>query len=454
MNRLTSRWISRRIEFSGDAEIVVRRWPAAWVGTEGAQMRRLAVPMMILLIASHSAFAQERSIAGRVVDADGRAVANASVATSWRANGPLKKPDGTAFDLKEPTQLHEFWGNVGDMAPVESVETTDDGMFAISIQPFDRALFAIDHDRTLGCIVEIPRENEAGQPLILRLVPLVTVVAEFRTSVESVSADWFHAYVELPLDVQNPLGSRRLVSCGSFDRRFEVKLPPGAYRLDAYATSDSAVGSSELSVTPSPAVTVRATDTKIDIGILDLTLGKPGLDDLVRESKQSDRWRDYREHVGQPAPAWHAVDGRRIDHTANLDALRGKWVLLYFWNLGCKPCLAHGIPKMMDFYRKNAKSRGKFEVVGVYVDLDGENKTLADIDKNGLSAIEATVWDGQRIQFPIVLDNSFTTYERYGVPGFGTVVLVDPDGRIAQGDASTLQAFLDKAEPSDAAASP
>ena len=68
--------------------------------------------------------------------------------------------------------------------------------------------------------------------------------------------------------------------------------------------------------------------------------------------------------------------------------------------------------------------------------------------------VEATVWDGQRIQFPIVLDNSFTTYERYGVPGFGTVVLVDPDGRIAQGDASTLQAILDKAEPSDAAASP
>ena len=50
MNRLTSRWISRRIEFSGDAEIVVRRWAAAWVGTEGAQMRRLAVPMMILYL--------------------------------------------------------------------------------------------------------------------------------------------------------------------------------------------------------------------------------------------------------------------------------------------------------------------------------------------------------------------------------------------------------------------
>jgi len=207
-------------------------------------------------------------------------------------------------------------------------------------------------------------------------------------------------------------------------------------------------------VTPSPTVVVRATDTTLDVGILDLTLGRSGLDKLVRESKQAGRWRDSREQVGQPAPDWHAVDGRGIDRTANLNALRGKWVLLYFWNMGCRPCLARGIPKLMDFYRKNATSRGKFEVVGVYVDVDGENETLADIDRNGLSAIEANVWNGQRVQFPIVLDNSFTTYERYGVPGFGTVVLVDPDGRIAQGDASTLQAILDKAEPSAAAASP
>jgi len=207
-------------------------------------------------------------------------------------------------------------------------------------------------------------------------------------------------------------------------------------------------------VTPAPTVVVRATDTTLDVGILDLTLGRPGLDTLVRESKQADRWRDSRERVGQPAPAWHAVDGRGIDRTANLDALRGKWVLLYFWNMGCKPCLAHGIPKLMDFYRENAESRGKFEVVGVYIDLDGEDETLADIDKNGLSAIEANVWNGQPIPFPIVLDNSFKTCERYGVPGFGTVVLVDPDGRIAQGDAATLQAILDKAEPSAAAASP
>lgn len=417
-------------------------------------MRRLAVLMAILPIASHSALAHERFITGRVIDADGRPVANASVATFWRANGPAKRPDGTGFDLEDPTQLREFWGHVGDMAPIESAETNGDGTFTASVQPLDRALFAMDHDRTHGCIVEVPRTPDAGQPVVLRLVPLVTVVAEFRTSVESVPVDWFHASVELPWNAEHPLGDRRLVSCGSFDRRFEVKLPPGTYELDAYATSDATGGCPELHVTPSPTVVVRATDTTLDVGILDLTLGRPGLDKLVRESKQAGRWRDSGEQVGQPAPDWHAVDGRGIDHTANLDALRGKWVLLYFWKMGCKPCLARGVPKLMEFCRKNATSRGKFEVVGVYVDLDGENETLADIDKNGLSAIEANVWNGQRIQFPIVLDNSFTTLERYGVPGFGTVVLVDPDGRIAQGDSSTLQAILDKAEPSAAAASP
>jgi len=190
-------------------------------------MRRLAVLMAILPIASHFAFAEERSITGRVVDADGRPVANASVATFWRANGPARRPDGTGFDLEDPAQLREFWGNVGEMAPIESAETNGDGTFTASVQPFDRALFAMNHDRTHGCIVEVPRASDAGHPVLLRVVPLVTVVAEFRTSVASVPVDWFHAFVELPWDATNPLGNRRLVSCGSFDRRFEVKLPPG-----------------------------------------------------------------------------------------------------------------------------------------------------------------------------------------------------------------------------------
>jgi hypothetical protein len=64
-----------------------------------------------------------------------------------------------------------------------------------------------------------------------------------------------------------------------------------------------------------------------------------------------------------------------------------------------------------------------------------------------LSSIEANIWNGAKIPFPIVLDNTFQTFERYGVPGLGTVVLVDPEGRIIEGDESTLQAILDEAEP-------
>ena len=50
---------------------------------------------------------------------------------------------------------------------------------------------------------------------------------------------------------------------------------------------------------------------------------------------------------------------------------------------------------------------------------------------------------GRKIEFPIILDNMFRTWERYGIPGLGTVVLVDPHGNLVEGDASTLHRMLD-----------
>ena len=48
-----------------------------------------------------------------------------------------------------------------------------------------------------------------------------------------------------------------------------------------------------------------------------------------------------------------------------------------------------------------------------------------------------------------MLDSTFRTWERYGIPGLGTVVLIDPDGNTVEGDESTLQAMLNMAYPSD-----
>ncbi len=327
----------------------------------------------------------------------------------------------------------------------ESIQTNAGGRFKISLNARDRVLFALTSDRKYGCITEVSDGVDNVPTVVMRLARLVSVKAEFRTKVEGKSIDWCHAYVELLPDEKNPLASNRFISCGSFDRRFEVRLPPGNYRLDAYGVSDSAAEIIDLRVHPAPKFTVPSADTTLDLGTLDLTLAPPSRDVLERESKQAARWNDYTKHYGEPAPEWYSVDGRGIDHQKNLKSLRGKWVILDFWGMSCAPCLGRGIPKMMEFYERNAKSRERFEVIGLCIDISGEIDDMSKLDK-ALSGVETQVWKGKKIPFPIVLDNTFNTWERYGIPGLGTVVLVDPDGRIVEGDESTLQAILDKAE--------
>ena len=99
---------------------------------------------------------------------------------------------------------------------------------------------------------------------------------------------------------------------------------------------------------------------------------------------------------------------------------------------------------MIDFYERNSKSRERFEVIGARIDFSGKIDNMSKLDK-ALSSVETHFWKEQKIPFPIVLHNTFNSWERYGIPGLGTVVLVDLDGRIVEGDESTLQAILDKA---------
>ena len=397
------------------------------------------------------AFSQEHMIMGHVVDRDGKAVANATVSSFWRANGNSTHQDGTPFDLSDRKQLREFWGRLGHMAPASSEDsqvTKEDGSFAISLNGRDRALFALDAERNLGCVIEVPSSSKIKGELELQLVPLVTVKAEFRSAVESKNVSWSHAYVELAPNKTKPLASDRLISCGSFDLRLEFRLPPGDYRLDAYAISDLESDTVDLRVHPAPKFTIRDIDTELDLGVLQLTLAPPGRENFETESKRQGRWQDYTQHYGEQAPRWHSVDGRAIDHKKNLEGLRGKWVLLDFWGMTCAPCLARGIPKMMEFYEKNSKSKSKFEIVGVCIDFSGEIDRMEKLNK-AMSSIETNVWKGKTIPLPIVLDNTFTTWERYGIPGLGTVVLIDPEGRLVEGDETTLQAILDQAEQSN-----
>ena len=94
------------------------------------------------------------------------------------------------------------------------------------------------------------------------------------------------------------------------------------------------------------------------------------------------------------------------------------------------------MPKLMKFYEAHRDQRDQFQILAICIDEDGELQSIDDLDKK-LRPIVEHVW-GRTLPFPVLLDPTFTTWERYGLPGLGTVVLIDPEGKLVKGDETDL----------------
>ena len=105
---------------------------------------------------------------------------------------------------------------------------------------------------------------------------------------------------------------------------------------------------------------------------------------------------------------------------------RGKWLLIYFWGLGCAPCLKTGLPAMMSFYEQHAADRDRFEIVAFCIDDERDVTSMAELDRK-LEPVVEHVWGGKKLPFPVVLDASFKTQDGFGISTLGPV-LVDPEG--------------------------
>jgi hypothetical protein len=94
------------------------------------------------------------------------------------------------------------------------------------------------------------------------------------------------------------------------------------------------------------------------------------------------------------------------------------------------------LPDLAKFYEDHQSQRDQFEIVAICVDCNGELKTVAEVEQK-LEPIVKYVWGGKPLPFPVLLDPSMTTLERFGVPGYETI-LIDPEGRLIKGDANVL----------------
>ena len=115
-----------------------------------------------------------------------------------------------------------------------------------------------------------------------------------------------------------------------------------------------------------------------------------------------------------------------------LSSLRGKWVILDFWGSWCGWCIK-GMPMMKEYY---AKYQDKLEILGVDCN-DTIEKWKAAVVKHEIPWLHV-YWDKEKGDNPV---------ELYGVQGFPTKVVVDPQGKVAKiivGEDPAFYDYLDK----------
>ena len=310
------------------------------------------------------------------------------------------------------------------------VATTDsDGRFSVMIPTSKHTLMAMDKERRRGGLLILPKGKER-EPMEIRIGPLIKVRGALRGPGDGEKPSWTHVYVNLPDDPTRPVDSPRLVSCGSFEARFEMSLPPGRYLLHGYNAASDAY------LVPDKPINLAAGRAEVDLGTLMLSGTKMHTAVKVERSKAKGSWLDVAQRYGKPAPRWHITDARGIAIDAQIKDFQGKWVLIYFWGFNCGPCLRTGLPALAKFYEDHAADRDRFAILAFCLDDDGELTSMAAVDRE-LEPVIKHVWGGTALPFPVALDATFQTMESFGLLSFGPQ-LVDPEGTLIKGDETVL----------------
>lgn len=132
---------------------------------------------------------------------------------------------------------------------------------------------------------------------------------------------------------------------------------------------------------------------------------------------------------GQMAPEFTLpdLDGKPTP----LTAFRGKYLVLDFWGSWCSWCIK-GFPDMRAAYDKY---RDRMEILGVDCN-DTEPKWKAAVEKH------QAVWKHVRQS-----NDTDNVSDMYGVQGFPTKIVIDPEGKIAKvvvGESPEFYTFLDE----------
>lgn len=120
------------------------------------------------------------------------------------------------------------------------------------------------------------------------------------------------------------------------------------------------------------------------------------------------------------------INGKEL----SLNSLRGKYVVLDFWGSWCIWCI-RGVPKMKEYYEKYA---GKYEVLGI---------DCRDSESKWKDAVEFYKLPWLHVYNP----SDSKLLADYGIKGFPTKIIIDPQGRVDKvlvGESEAFYQYLDQ----------
>lgn len=150
------------------------------------------------------------------------------------------------------------------------------------------------------------------------------------------------------------------------------------------------------------------------------------VENRARRSMEAEAKQKALETGHAPAPDFTLPDleGKNV----TLSSLRGKWVILDFWGSWCIWCIK-GFPALKDAY---AKYDGKLEIVGIDCG-DTTDAWKAAVEKYKLPGLQLYNTDA-----PDSIDKT------YGIQGFPTKVIINPEGNIVNITTGEDPSFFDK----------